>query len=149
MENNMGIMRTAETGMTAIIVIISSGLAYVAGEVSAERISVIASLLYLISQHELNRVTEKTVFGYAKNITFVIMIGFSGGWFVSNVLAVDYMPDMSASTTKVLQMTFGFLSYELLLLFGGNAKSVVKQVVEIAISKVKKGKLWNSFSTSK
>jgi len=145
----MGIMRTAETGMTAIIVIISSGLAYVAGEVSAERISVIASLLYLISQHELNRVTEKTVFGYAKNITFVIMIGFSGGWFVSNVLAVDYMPDMSASTTKVLQMTFGFLSYELLLLFGGNAKSVVKQVVEIAISKVKKGKLWNSFSTSK
>ncbi len=142
-------MRPAEINTVAVVTIVLTGCAYIANELSGERISVIAALLYLISQHELNRVTERTILGYAKNIMFVIFIGFAGGWFVSNVLTVDYLPDISSSTNKVLQATFGFLSYEFLLLLGGNAKSVIKQLADMVICNVKKGRSWNTFTTSK
>jgi len=132
------IKRRAEASSIGLLAIIISGCLYVVSELSIERISIIAALLYLISQHELNRVSEKTTIGYLKNILIVVIIGFSGGWFVTNILVIDILPDTTDSAKKLLQATFGFLSYEALLLLGGNAKSIARRIMDTIIERGRK-----------
>ena len=99
---------------------------------------ILGGLAYLIVRHELNMASLSM-----KSLIIVMFFGWLGAWATVNILA-EY-ETVSHVWVKISSATVGFLSYDAMLAFGANSKSVVgfftdvmKTIIQKAVNK------WNS-----
>lgn len=99
---------------------------------------VLGGLAYIIVRHEL----KISVLCF-KNILIVIFFGWMGAWATVNILAEHYT-NIPHVWVHILSATAGFLSYDAMLVFGANSKSVVGFVMDVVKTLIMKwGTKWN------
>ncbi len=128
---------TTLSASTAILTFIKYGLAFIIPFVEPQLAGMLGSLAYLIVRHELKLATLKL-----SSICIVMFFGWLGAWATVNILA-EY-ETLADVYVQIISATVGFLSYDALLIFGGNTKSVIGFIAIIGKTIVEKGvsRLW-------
>ncbi len=80
---------------------------------------ILGGMAYLIVRHELNLASLSI-----KSIIIVMFFGWLGAWATVNIINVEFV-HLEDVYIKLLSATAGFLSYDAMLAFGQNSKSVV------------------------
>lgn len=114
-------------------------LAFLMPFVEPQIAGILGGLTYLIVRHELNMGS----FCF-KSLLIVMFFGWMGAWCVVNIVAEhwNWLPDVYV---HILSATVGFLSYEALLMFGKNTKSVIGFLFDvIKVLAIKGFKKWKS-----
>ena len=129
-----------EHGVLAILgVSLKLAILFIIPFVEPQLAGILGGIAYLVVRHELKMVVLS-----AKSVIIVIFFGWLGAWATVNILA-EHWAECSHTWEHIISATVGFLSYDAMMMFGANTKSVIGFFRDIGKAVIEKGfKKWNS-----
>lgn len=128
-----------ETGILgAVFVLFKYILLILIPFVEPQLAGVLGGIAYLIVRHEL-KMADLSV----KSIIIVMFFGWLGAWATVNIMAEH--ADIPHVWVHIASASVGFMSYDAMLIFGANTKSVIGFFTNLGKSIIQRGvEKWNS-----